>query len=102
MATIVVLKKIQVDNATGILIVPNWKSQAWFPMFKELTTSKIITLKPNKYSLICPFTRVKHPLQDKLMLIIAVVSGSRCLYRKPAKQFYKPRVQNQLGINIKE
>jgi hypothetical protein len=72
-----VLKKIKSDNAKGIILVPNWKSQAWFPVFKSMVCSKIITLKPNKFSLIYPINRTVHPLQKSLSLLAAVLSGSK-------------------------
>lgn len=72
-----VLKKIQNDRSRGILVVPNWKSQAWFPIFMKLSNSKIITLKPKKFSLICPFNRQTHPLSKTLSLLVAVLSGTK-------------------------
>lgn len=72
-----VLKKIQDDKARGIVVLPNWKSQAWFPIFMQLCDSKILTLKRNKFSLSFPLTRELHPLSKTLSLIVAVVSGSK-------------------------
>ena len=41
-----VLRKIIDDKATGIIVVPNWPSQAWYHLFKSLRISKEIILKP--------------------------------------------------------
>nr|CAH7717737.1 unnamed protein product [Callosobruchus chinensis] len=43
-----VLDKISNDKATGIVIVPNWPTQPWYPLFKKLLISNPIVLEPMK------------------------------------------------------
>jgi hypothetical protein len=70
------LRKIVNDQATGILVVPFWPSQAWYPMFMSLARSKVLYLEPNANLLLCP-SRKPHPLWPSLTLACARLSGSR-------------------------
>ena len=69
-----VLRKVENDKATGILVVPYWPSQPWFPKFRSLCHSQILTFGPDVNLLKCPYTRRSHPLCQSLKLLIAVVS----------------------------
>ena len=40
-----VLAKIKRDKASGILVVPDWPNQPWYPLFKEMLTSKPLILE---------------------------------------------------------
>ncbi len=42
------LRKIKRDRAEGILVVPDWPSQPWYPLFCSLLISDPIIFKPNK------------------------------------------------------
>lgn len=68
------LSKIQQDDAEGILVVPDWPSQAWYPLFRSMVTSEIIYFKPNPKLLLSPF-RSQHPLCQSLTLIAAILSA---------------------------
>jgi hypothetical protein len=70
-----VLRKVISDKARGIIVVPNWETQAWFPIFKNLKCSKTLKLQPNKFSLCSPFSDRPHPLSKTLCLLVAIVSG---------------------------
>lgn len=70
-----VLKKVNEEGSRGIIIVPYWTSQPWFPVFKEITISKIIFLQPSESLLLSPCRRLKHPLSDQLTLVSAVLQG---------------------------
>lgn len=69
-----VLQKIITDRAEGIVIVPNWPTQPWFPVFTKLLQSDLITFQPNDSLLIGPF-REKHPLARSLTLVAGRLSG---------------------------
>lgn len=68
------LQKIQQDNAEGIMVVPDWPSQAWYPLFKKLLHSDVVYLKPNEKLLSSPF-RITHPLHQNLSLIAGKLSA---------------------------
>lgn len=71
-----VLRKVRQDQAKGIIVVPDWKTQAWFPIFMSLKCSKVLTLKKGKFSLHYPFCNRTHPMSNTLSLLVAVVSGA--------------------------
>lgn len=43
-----VIQKIIVDKAEGIIIVPWWPTQPWFPLFLKYKTGKHIIFKPDR------------------------------------------------------
>jgi len=67
-----VLQKIISDHATGILIVPLWPTQPWFPLFNKLCVNKII-LPPDKFCL--SLHSNPHPLSRSLFLVAGLLSG---------------------------
>lgn len=72
-----VLQKIVNDKAEGILVVPLWETQAWYPLFVRLIIKGPVYLKPNKYLLYSPYSSSPHPLADKITLAVARLSGKR-------------------------
>ena len=69
-----ILKKIIQEKAQGILLVPNWPMQPWYPVFKLLLASVILFFKLNTNLVLSPF-RTKHRLNERLSLISGIVSG---------------------------
>lgn len=69
-----VLKKIITDKARGILVVPYWPSQAWYPLFLKLTTEKPMFIGPNVNLLSSPFRDI-HPLSKTLILVAGKLYG---------------------------
>lgn len=69
-----VLNKIILEKATGILVVPYWPTQAWYPLFKKLVASNLIFLKPSKTLLLSPF-REPHPMHTTLTLAVGKLCG---------------------------
>lgn len=70
-----VIRKIISDQACGIVIVPNWPSQPWFPIFTELLVEEPIIFKPEKSLLLSPCRSLLHPLGKSLGLIAGRLSG---------------------------
>lgn len=68
------LRKIIDDQASGIVIVPYWPSQAWFPLFLQLQSSDPIYFSPSKDLLHSP-SRAHHPLWRSLTLVSCRLSG---------------------------
>lgn len=71
-----VLNKIIVERATGLLVVPHWPAQAWYPLFKQLSLPDILYLEPSKSLLLSPF-REPHPLNANLTLAVGKLCGVR-------------------------
>ncbi|XP_051169295.1 uncharacterized protein LOC127286759 [Leptopilina boulardi] len=72
-----ILKKIRDEGSRGILVVPLWKVQPWFPVFKQLLISEMIVFNPSKHLLLSPCRKISHPLSDNLSLACGIVSGKR-------------------------
>lgn len=70
------LRKIIDDQASGIVIVPYWPSQPWYPLFLKLQSSELIYFSPECNLLHSPF-RTRHPLWRSLTLVSCRLSGKR-------------------------
>lgn len=71
-----VLKKIQEDKATGICVLPNWPTQAWFPKAMKMTVQEPVVLEASKTLLHLPSQPTAlHPLHKKLTLLVCHLSG---------------------------
>lgn len=68
------LRKIINDKATGILVLPYWPSQPWFPLFMKLSIYEPLYFHPDPELLLSPF-RTRHPLCDRLTLAASLLSG---------------------------
>lgn len=71
-----VLQKIFFDKAEGIVVVPLWPTQPWYPLFRKLLITEPIELKSNTKLLSSPYSR-EHKLQESLTLVAGVLSGRR-------------------------
>lgn len=71
-----VLSKMKCDKAYGIIIIPFWKNQPWFPLFESLTVGKTMVFEPNPFLLISPCRSQTHPRSDHLRMIACRVSGN--------------------------
>ena len=70
-----VLQKIISDKATGLLIVPDWPNQAWYPIFM-IHSSKVISIPSSKDLLHLPSHPTEvHPLQNTLQLLASVTQA---------------------------
>jgi ribonuclease HI len=70
-----VLNKIKDDKCEGVVVVPEWSTQPWFPLYKQLTVSDILILGPNKNLLFDPLSRDSLQINRKLKLMVAKLSG---------------------------
>lgn len=70
-----VLEKIRADKATGIVVIPYWPSQPWYPLWSKLVISERIYFGPDQSLLYSPF-RTCHPLHASLILVAAKLSGN--------------------------
>ena len=69
-----VVAKIVKDQATGVIIVPNWSTQYWYPSLLSIKISEMIYLP--EYALRLQSDQMKqHPLLGKLRLMAVLVSG---------------------------
>lgn len=75
-----ILKKIFNERARGILVVPNWPSQSWYPRCMEMFESPPIIFKPN-VNMLFSSDRKPHPLWHQISLV-AGISSSRRMRKK--------------------
>lgn len=78
------LRKIINDRATGIVVVPQWPAQAWYPLFNSLLTSKPLVLHSSD-DLIISRCRERR-IHQKITLVAGMLSGLRYSeeeYRNP-------------------
>lgn len=69
------LRKIINDKTVGVLIVPLWSTQPWYPLFTSLLTEPIITFEPSNSLLVSPYRDKSHPLASRLSLVAGKLSG---------------------------
>ena len=96
-----VLQKVEQDQRQGIIIVPMWNTQVWFPRLLHLLIDFPVTLPKVPRTLLLPFNREKaHPLHKKLTLLAYKLSGipsqQEAFRKKLPKSYCKPgeRVHN--------
>lgn len=71
-----VLQKIISDKAEGVVVVPLWPTQPWFPLYEKLTISERIEFPPKPDLLFSPYS-AEHKMHQSLTLVAAVLSGRR-------------------------
>ena len=69
------LQKIQQDRAKGILIVPVWPTQTWFPLVLQLLFRQPWIYRPSPHLLQHAAHNQRHPLYQKLQLMVCPLSG---------------------------
>lgn len=69
-----VLQKIRRDRARGIVVVPYWPAQPWFPVFMKMLIKEPIYFQPNKYLLLSS-SKEPHPIWDRITLVAGALSG---------------------------
>ena len=68
------LQKVAVEQARGVIIVPMWPTQPWFPKLTQMLVSAPLLLPKNVLSL--PFNNaMSHKLHRGLYLLACPISG---------------------------
>lgn len=86
-----VLQKVIMDEAEGIIIVPDWPNQPWYGRLSRLLVSKPLLLPRSKKLLTLPSQPgIHHPLRKQLDLLACHISGKSSLkhlgcHRKPSE-----------------
>jgi len=77
------LKKIEDEEAEGVLIIPNWSTQPWFPKLTQLLVDHpyILPLRKNVIQNLVNPDHV-HLLWSKLHLMACKLSGRRSKNRE--------------------
>ena len=67
------LNKIIQDKAQGIVIVPKWESQPWYPLFQKLLIKEPIIIDAKSKPLNFPF----RSQVNQFTLVAGILSGNR-------------------------
>ena len=70
------MQKISQDKAKGILLIPVWPTQTWFPLVLQLLYSQPWIFKPSANLLCHAHFREPHPLHKSLHLMVCPLSGT--------------------------
>ena len=79
------LCKIIDDEATGIMVVPFWSTQPWYPLFTSLFKQSPLVFQPTIDLLLSPSREIIHLLAHKLSLVAGILSGKRSWSRDRQK-----------------
>ena len=72
-----VLQKIIKDQATGVVVVPDWPTEACYPLLTSLLFLPPVKLHPSKNLLRLPATPTTvHPLHKNMSLLICLLSNN--------------------------
>lgn len=72
------IRRIISEKAEGVMIVPFWPTQSWYPLFQKLLVSEPISFTPDN-DLLIDNCRHQHPLRASLSLVAGRLSGKRLL-----------------------
>jgi hypothetical protein len=71
-----VLSKMRKENAEGIVVIPDWPTQSWYPKTMQMLQRPAVHLKARKILLHLPGEPNQvHPLHYKLNLLVCVLLG---------------------------
>ena len=69
-------KKLITDKACGIIIVPNWPTQSWYPTLKRVLLKPAVFISRKTTLLISPDkSTIPHPLHKQLDLLGCLILG---------------------------
>ena len=69
------LGKINQDKVSGIIVVPYWPGQAWFPLFIDMLIEEPLIFEPKPNLLLSACRKKFHPRADHLYLMAGRVSA---------------------------
>jgi len=70
------LQKIRQEKARGVMVVPKWPSQSWYPILSSMIVHAPVVLNPSPNHLSLPgFPGRKHPLYNKMTILVCLLSG---------------------------
>ena len=72
-----VLAKVKQGNAEGIIVVPFWPTQVWYPVMLKMLVLTPILSNSRKPLLVLPQTpNLIHPMWRKMNMLVVHLSGS--------------------------
>ena len=96
-----VLQKISEEKATGIIVIPHWPTQSWWPCLTNMLINCPLMLPSTRTTLTLPWDPQKiHPLQKTLRLLMCHLSGD-CLKVKEFQQKLRQSLCKHGGLELK-
>ena len=90
------IQKIEKEEATGVVVAPNWPTQVWHPALMRLLIAHPLLISPDKSNLSLPcYPQEIHPLHKTLQLLVCHVSGKAS--KRQAFQIKLPPLCSKLG-----
>ena len=94
------LHKIKKEESRGVLVIPVWPTQPWFPIAMNLLVAKPLLLPKNVLHL--PYhPNLAHPLSNNLYLLACPLSGvfseAETFQRSLSRSYASPGDHQQLG-----
>ena len=84
-----VLQKIREEQSTGLIVVPNWPTQPWWPCLMRIIIQSPVVLPKTKKMLLLPTKPdLVHPLHPHLSLLTCHISGDPSKVKAFQKQPY--------------
>lgn len=68
------LRKIITDKAQGIMVVPLWPTQPWYPVFRSLLISETVAFPPKSHALLSHSSSRR--IHDSITLVAGILSGT--------------------------
>ena len=69
-----VLQKVRTDRCIALVVVPNWPSQPWFPVFQNMLVKPPLYFSPSSSMLKLPNQpQLDHPLYKSLTLVAGLI-----------------------------
>jgi len=91
------LQKIQQDQATGLLLVPYWPTQAGWPTLTRMLIQAPLVLPNRMDTLYLPQDpSAVHPLKNQMSLLLCHLSGNICRVKEFHRQL--PTLSCSLGV----
>ena len=94
------IQKIEKEEATGVVVAPNWPTQVWYPALMRLLIAHPLPISPDKsnLSLAC-YSQEIHPFHKTLQLLVCHVSGKAS--KRQAFQNKLPPLCSKLGAKVR-
>lgn len=75
-----VLQKLELEKATGVVVIPRWLTQVWYSMAMRMLISHPVLLQHSANLLMLSSHPQKvHPLHKNMDFLICHLSGSNCM-----------------------
>ena len=102
------LQKIIVDEAEGVIIVPMWPTQTYYPRIMSMLIQPPRLLLKKENLLRLPHSDTSHPLWQKMQLMACLVSGKASKQQEFQKklevslQSWRKSTRNQYGVHYRK